>query len=142
MNDYRQVLASEVGVKPAFVDKQKNFGMNYFVWPQDYLVGAQCKNCNVIVWLDPTSNKILSEPKPNEVPASGNSYRSYYEEKISRFLASLPSCPGCGQNVYDRFVNNTSYPRFSDGTEVAEAAGLSLSEVDPSKVYVWWLDGS
>jgi hypothetical protein len=54
------------------------------------------------------------------VPEWGPGYTEYYLGKISRFLASMPACPICGNHAFDRFVNNAAFPRFQSGKELSD----------------------
>jgi hypothetical protein len=141
MVNIRRRLAEDIGIQPAYVEGLEEHGLCYFLWPESSSVGVQCKYCNTILWVDSRENKILSEPKPHDVPEYGDGYRNYHKEKLERFLQSLPSCPDCGKRVYDKFINNVSFPRFSDGLELDDRNGdIELKNVDPGSVEVWWVD--
>ena len=134
-------LASEVEVQPAYVKNMERHGLCFFTWHSSNSVGAQCSNCNTILWLNSLTNKILNEEHPSDVPNSGDKYKNYYKNKINRFLRSLPDCPECGRNSYDRFITNTSYPRYADGAEFDDIYdNVSLKNVDAKIVSVWWLN--
>ncbi len=141
MTEFQKKPASEFGIQPAYVGSKEKHGLCFFTWHDSVAVGAQCSHCNTIVWLDPRFDVVLNERKPVKIPASGEDYRSYYEDKINRFLKSLPDCPSCGHNLYNRFVNNTSYPRYADGTDFDDNnGGISLRNEDPGSVQIWWLE--
>ncbi|WP_448110077.1 hypothetical protein [Luteibacter jiangsuensis] len=115
-----QVPAAKIGVQPALIRGHEDQGLMYFTWADSPVVGAQCANCNAILWVDQRKNVILSENKPDDVPQSGPGYQEYARSKIRRFLAAMPACPYCGHHSFDRFVNNVSFPRFPDGQELGE----------------------
>jgi len=125
-----RVLAAKIGVEPALIRDHQDKGLIYFTWEDSPVVGAQCANCNFILWVNQQKDVILTENKPADVPESGPGYRIYAEEKIRRFLDSLPNCPQCGQHNFDRFVNNVNYPRFPGGEEL----GKNISSTDVLKV--------
>ena len=134
-------LASDIGVQPAYIVDNEGRGLCFFTWHDSVAIGAQCSNCNTILWLDPRFDSVLSEGKPDNISASGKGYNAFFKNKIKRFLKNLPPCPSCLCESYDRFVNNTSYPRYPDGTEFDDNNGkVCLINEDPDKVYVWWLD--
>lgn len=113
-----KVLAAKIGVQPALIRGREDQGLIYFTWADSPVVGAQCANCNAILWVDQRKDMILNETKPAAVPESGPGYQEYAKGKIRRFLDAIPSCPHCGQD--DRFVNNVNYPRFHSGEELGE----------------------
>lgn len=136
-----RVPAAKIGVEPALIRGREDQGLMYFTWADSPVVGAQCATCNTIVWVNPRKDAILNEPKPADVPESGSGYRAYAEEKIRRFLASMPSCPQCGQHRFDRFVNNVNYPRFPSGQELGEnVTAADVVKVDAESVEVALLD--
>lgn len=133
--------AKDLGIEPAYVKNLKNQGLMFFTWHHSNAVGAQCGTCNSILWVDPRHDPILNEVKPQNVPDSGPGYQAYYLDNIERFLKSLPACPKCGQQSYDQFVNNVTYPRFEDGSIFPEDDdSIELLKVDPAKVKVWWYE--
>jgi hypothetical protein len=135
-----RVPAVTIGVEPALIRGYEDQGLIYFTWADTPVVGAQCANCHAIVWADQRSNAILSEATPSGVPTSGPGYRAYAEDKIRRFLGSLPSCPHCGQRHFDRFVNNVNYPRFANGGVLREnIARVDVIPVSAEDVEVWVL---
>lgn len=140
MTSVRRCMAEEVGVQPAYVRGMEKHGLCYFTWPESYSVGGQCKYCNSILWVDPRESSILIESKPEGVPAYGDGYRKYYENKLNRFLESLPLCPVCGNEVHDKFINNIYFPRFSDGTDFDDSGDIELVNIDPANVEIWWVD--
>lgn len=132
-----RVLAAKIGVEPALIRGREDEGLIYFTWADSPVVGAQCANCNAILWVDQRRNAILSETKPADVPESGSGYRRYVEGKICGFLASMPGCPHCGQHNFDRFVNNVNYPRFSSGVELGEhISSTDVVKMDADNVEV------
>lgn len=133
--------ASDVGVQPAYVKGLEKHGICYFTWPENNAVGGQCESCHTIVWVDPRLDPILNETKPSSVPDSGPDYRNYFIQKIARFLSSLPKCPNCSSPIHDKFINNTSYPRFPDGSVFDNKDGaIELRNVDSEEIKVWWLE--
>ena len=141
MDKIRKRLSSEIGIQPAYVENKIEHGLCYFLWHDSKAVGAQCSYCNSILWLDPLLDEVLNESRPSSVPKSGDGYLKYFNQKIFRFLEKLPRCPSCGKKSYDKFVNNTSYPRYEDGTEFCDNSGdATLINKDPETVKVWWLD--
>lgn len=136
-----RIPAAKIGIEPALIRGHESQGLMYFTWADTPVIGAQCAICNTIVWVDPRKNTILSEPKPADIPESGPGYRAYAEEKNRRFLASMPSCPQCGQHHFDRFVNNVNYPRFPNGEELGEdVSSADIVKVDAESVEVSRLD--
>jgi hypothetical protein len=125
-----RVFAQEVGIEPAMIRGREDQGLIYFTWAETPVVGAQCGNCNFILWVNQRNNGILSGKRPAEIPESGPGYRVYAEGKIARFLASMPSCPNCGHHEFNRLINNVNYPRFSKGGELGE----NVSSADVIKV--------
>lgn len=135
------VRAAAVGVDPALIRGFENEGYMYFTWADRPSVGAQCAQCNSIVWVNQRKNAVLSEVVPSSVPDSGPAYRAYHEDNIRRFLLSVPPCPKCDGVVFDRFVNNVSFPRFPSGLELREdMAGSDILKVDAENVEVFHLD--
>jgi hypothetical protein len=136
-----RVLAAKIGVEPALIRGHEDQGFIYFTWADSPVVGAQCANCNAILWVDQRNDEILSESKPPDVPDSGPGYRGYAEGKIRRFLAAMPSCPNCGQLNFDRFVNNVNYPRFPSGEELGEnIPSTDVLKVDAENIEVALLE--
>ncbi len=141
MSKYQRKLASEVGIQAGYIKDQESCGLNYFTWHSSDTVGAQCSFCNMIVWLDSLENRILSEARPENIPASGNEYRDYYSTKLRKFLKSLPICPSCGKSSFDRFINNVNFPRYLDGTEVDVTKNKeSFIRDDSRQHHIWWLE--
>ena len=118
MTSISKITAADIGVEPALIKGCEIHGLVYFTWAEAPVVGAQCGHCHTILWTDPHADRVLGEPKPDNVPDHGAGYRLYYEDNLRRFLGSLPPCPNCGKQTYDRFVNNVQWCRFSDGTEI------------------------
>lgn len=105
-------------------------------------LGAQCGNCNTIVWVTGYSDPILNEKKPNNIPDSGPIYREYYQNNLKRFLHSLPRCPHCHQQAYDLFINNVVMPRYQNGDNpLLDNEDYGVNEEMSAKVKdipVWW----
>lgn len=141
MNTLVQKRASDIGVQPAYVSGMEKHGICYFTWPESNAVGGQCQKCNTIIWVNSRLDPILNEAKPRTVPDSGPDYRNYFIQKIARFLDALPQCPNCSSNIHDRFINNTSYPRFPDGHTFDDKDGsVQLINIEPEKIDVWCLE--
>lgn len=139
MSDFRLVNASDVGVQPAILRGKEYRGLVFFTSEHSFVVGAQCRSCNNIVWTNPASNIVLSEKKPDNVPTHGDGYKKYYHDNIKRFLLSVPPCPICGNTVYDRFVNNVHFPRFSGGETMDDCTdGSEIVNLDPKLYDVWF----
>ncbi len=139
LSNFEKIKASNIGVIPAYVDGMESKGLLYLLWADSPAAGAQCSFCNTVVWVDPFEDSVLSERKPDHVPSSGGGYKQYYDHKIDRFLASIPPCPSCGHQKFDRFVNNVNVPRLEDGTVLTDLTPDSIKNVDPEKVDVWFL---
>lgn len=141
MMNLTKKLALDVGIYPAYVKGMEKHGICYFTWPESNVAGGQCKNCHTIIWVDSRKDPILNEAKPSTIPDSGPIYRNYFVEKISRFLNSLPKCPNCSSIAHDKFINNTSYPRFPDGESFDDKEeSIELVDLDPEEIKVWWLE--
>lgn len=142
MSRFVKVEAKRIGVFPALVIGSEHQGPIYLTWDDSPVVGAQCARCQTVVWCDARVDPILNEPRPRDVPEHGTGYRRYYEQKLERFLASLPTCPECQGSVHDRFITNVVYPRFKDGGHFEPSPSMKLMDLDPSKVEVWYLEES
>jgi len=139
----RQRPASEVGIVPAYIKDLKKHGLCFFVdnHHKSNAIGAQCKYCHIIVWVNARLDTILSEKHPSNIPNSGEAYRNYYKDKLKRFLNSVPTCPGCGNQDYDRFINSAEFPRFADGTEFYEIdEDADEIPANADEIKIWWLD--
>lgn len=110
--------AAALGVEPAFVRGYEREGLVYLTWKDSPVVGAQCKGCHGILWVDQRRDPVLNEKKPVEVPDFDKGYQAYCRDQTRRFMQRLPACPGCGRCEYDRFVNNVNHPRFEGGKEM------------------------
>lgn len=133
-----QISAKEAGVEPALVRDCETHGLVFFRWAQAPVIGAQCGHCHTILWTDPRADRVLGEPRPDKVPDHDAGYRSYYEDNLKRFLGSLPPCPNCGTQAFNRFVNNVQWCRFADGTELPEETSHGqLIAQDANLVLVW-----
>lgn len=138
MTTISQIKAVDVGVEPALIKDYETHGLVFFTWADSPVVGAQCGNCHTILWTNPLANQVLSEPKPDTVPDHGPGYRSYYEDNLKKFLKSLPPCPKCRNDNYDRFVNNVLWCRFSDGTEIPKNVNPErIIPQDQNSCLVW-----
>lgn len=138
MTTLKKISADSVGVIPAYVRGQEEHGLSYFLWEDVYAVGAQCANCHTIIWQNPLTNPILAATKPAHIADSGPQYTAYYQQNIQRFLKSQPSCPQCGENHFDFFVNNVNFPRFADGAVLDEDTEVTIDE--QPKAQIWWLE--
>ena len=140
----RQRFASEEGIEPYYIKGLEKHGLIFFLGHNSDAVGAQCKYCHSIVWVNARLDPILSETRPDNVSASGEDYRSYYKDNLNRFLNSIPACPECGKQEYDLFISNSDYPRFSDGTEFSgfdfENEDDETIPANATDVKIWWLD--
>lgn len=134
-----KISAEELNIEPGYVKGLEKNGLLYFLWDENPCVGAQCSNCNTILWTNSRKNFILNEEKPSNIPDSGPAYRNYYQKKLARFLSSLPSCPECNLGHYDKFINNVEFPRFPNG---AEFLSNGMEKIIPSKnqVLVWYAE--
>lgn len=138
MMKLNEVSAYSVGIKVIWIIGRERSGVAFSVdESRSNAVGAQCGNCNTVVWTNVRDNSILGEVVPSDIPAFGMEYKKYYQEKIVRFLRSMPGCPNCGERIFDRFVNNVNAPRFSDGSTWA-ADGTIRTELAFDQL-IWWL---
>lgn len=104
-------------------------------------VGGQCAHCNTIIWVIDRSDPILGTPPPSNMPDVGPEWTQYFYARHDRFLKSLPPCPECGRQHYDRFVWDGAWARFSDGSEFdVDTMVEKLVELDPATVDVWVLE--
>ncbi len=132
--------AAEIGVEPCHIRHFEQEGLVYFLWADIPVAGAQCSQCHTILWTNQRTHPILGERTPARASSSDLQYSHYYKEKIERLLASMPRCPHCGNSRFDRFVNNTHYPRFSSGVEVPHGMrGDDVIPEDPHTVFVHYL---
>ncbi|MBX9346367.1 hypothetical protein ACFFU8_21185 [Chromobacterium piscinae] len=137
----KEVMASRLGIEPAHIRSYELDGLVYLTWADSLVVGAQCRICYSIIWVDQRVNPVLSEPKPNVVPDYGGGYYEYQKEKVHRFLASMPACPKCGGEDFDRFINNVNYQRFQSGKEFPKGVVSSdLIKEDASAVLVYFVE--
>lgn len=144
MRSLHQVAASQLGIGVWY---QKGFEQNgiFFIRPNHYhpseAIGAQCANCNTIVWITGRNDPILNEELPEYAVNGGPLYRNYIENNTKRFLKSLPSCPHCYQQAYDLFINSTIMPRYQNGDYYSLESDLGPNEEMSAKVKdipVWW----
>ncbi|MFC3032175.1 hypothetical protein ACFOEE_06565 [Pseudoalteromonas fenneropenaei] len=141
MSNFKLRLADELGIQPAKIVGMEQHGLGFFTWHDSGVVGGQCSCCHTIIWVSPMKNSILAKTRPEHIPSSGEEYRTYYKDTLNRFLCSLPPCPNCGKREFDRFINNTSFPRLQDGFEFDEnQSDIALINSPPFSVKVWWLD--
>lgn len=143
MRKFHQVPASQLGIGVWYQKGYEQKGI-LFTAPNNYhpseALGAQCANCNTIVWLNGRSDPILNENDKN-IPDSGPVYREYYQNKLKRFLKSLPACPHCHQQIYDLFISNLVIPRYQNGDDPSLDKDLGVNEQMSDKVKdirVWW----
>lgn len=139
----RQRPAIEVGVFPSYIKNLEKHGLCFFVdnHHNGNAVGAQCKYCHTIIWVNARLDPILSERQPDNIPDSGEAYRNYYKDNLKRFLNSMPTCPVCGKQDHDLFINNVEFPRFADGTEFYEIdEDANEIPADSNEIKIWWLD--
>ncbi|OTG79137.1 hypothetical protein B9T33_13150 [Acinetobacter sp. ANC 5054] len=117
MRVLHQVAASEIAVIPYYLKRYQQHGLQYRIneYERAEPLGAQCANCHTIVWITGRNDPILNEDHSN-IPNSGPIYREYYQNKLKRFLRSLPICPQCLHQAFDLFVNNVTFSRFEDGS--------------------------
>ncbi|MEA1230519.1 hypothetical protein ODQ17_14185 [Acinetobacter sp. IRS14] len=144
MRSLHQVAASQLGIGVWY---QKGFEQNgiLFIRPNHYhpseAMGAQCANCNTIVWITGRNDPILNEDLPEYAVNGGSLYRNYIENNTKRFLNSLPSCPACHQQAYDLFINNLVIPRYQNGDDPLVDKDHGINEEMTVKVKdkaVWW----
>lgn len=62
------------------------------------------------------------------------SCREYYQNKLKRFLKSLPACPHCHQQIYDLFISNLVIPRYQNGDDPSLDNDLGVNEQMSDKV--------
>ncbi len=143
---FKQVPANLIGVIPRFLKNFESHGISYDhnEYHKSEVFGAQCGACHTIVWLTGRNNDpILNEKKPENIPDSGLIYKEYYQDKLQRFLTSLPPCPSCHRQAYDLFVTNITLVRFEDGTpypvtpEDWKGINEEMSEQVKDRL-VWW----
>lgn len=139
MSDYTKIKANKIGVLPATIKGQEDHGVIYLTWSDSLGIGAQCSICNTIVWTNGRTHPILAAEKPQNIPASGDDYKAFHASKISSFLASLPKCPTCQNKSFDKFINNTCIPRFSDGEELDPSLEIELNYLNADNIEVFWL---
>jgi hypothetical protein len=139
MSRFIKVRAKQIGVYPSLVAGAEDRGPVYLTWEDSPVVGAQCGSCQTVVWCDSRSDSILNEKKPKNVPESGPEYHRYYQDRLAKFLGSLPVCPECQCRRFDRFINNVEYQRFSDGTPFSPTPTTRLVNLDSSNVEIWYL---
>ncbi len=131
--------AQLLGICVIYLRGMERHGVTYAVDERrSDMVGAQCACCNTVIWANGRADGILNEPLPAGVPEFGADYRAYYQEKVQRFLASMPRCPKCQNHCFDRFVTNVQPPRLEDGT-VWYADG-SLASINAPDRDVWIID--
>lgn len=142
MRELHQVAASEIAVIPYYLKGYQQHGLQYRINEYDRAepLGAQCGNCNTIVWITGRNDPILNEELPEYAAHGGPAYREYYQNNLKRFLQSLPACPHCHQQAYDLFINNITLKRFEDGSPYPDEFN-GVDEEMSAKVKdipVWW----
>ncbi len=141
MENYTKKPAAQLSIHPAKIKGLESHGLCYFTYHDSDFVGAQCSKCNTIVWANAKINKVLNENRPLNIKGFGKEYQEYYFEKLSRFLKSLPKCPKCGSQSFDRFINNVNFPRLQDGTDFDDSKDdIELSYSDANNIQVWLLN--
>ena len=145
MNKIKQICCSDAGVIAYRIEGYEEHGLVFLADRYGDACGAQCNNCNNILWTSNRKNSILNEKTPASVPDSGLSYSNYFYDKLERFLKSLPECPKCHSKHYDTFFTNTVYPRnmvyprFEDGTSYPDDNSYPKGiPVDTSDILIWW----
>jgi len=134
----KQISADKLNIQTGYIKGLEKNGLLYFLWGDESpCVGAQCSNCNLILWTNSRENPILNEEKPSNIPNSGAAYRKYYQQNLARFLSSLPSCPECNLGHYDKFINNVEFPRFPNGEEF-KSNGTEQIVSAKDQVLVWY----
>ncbi|MCG6036398.1 hypothetical protein [Acinetobacter oleivorans] len=143
MRSLHQVAASQLGIGVWYQKEYEHKGI-LFTPPNQYhsseAVGAQCANCHTILWIIGRNDPILNEDNTS-IPDSGPVYREYYQNKLKRFLKSLPPCPACHQQAYDLFINNLVIPRYQNGDDPLVDKDHGINEEMSAKVKdipVWW----
>lgn len=141
MRELHQVAASEIAVIPYYLNGYQQHGLQYRINQYEIAepLGAQCAYCHTIVWITGRSDPILNEDDSN-IPDSGPVYREYYQNKLKRFLRSLPACPHCHKPAYDLFINNITLKRFEDGSPFPNEF-YGIDEEMSAKVKdkaIWW----
>lgn len=142
MRALHQVAANEIAVIPYYLKGYQQHGLQYRIneYERAEPLGAQCANCHTIVWITGRSDPILNEKLPEYAVNGGPVYREYYQNKLKRFLRSLPACPHCHQQAYDLFITNITLKRFEDGSPFPnEFHGIDeeMSSQVKDKA-VWW----
>ena len=145
MKDLVKVSGKDIGVLAYKIEGYEEHGLVFLADRDGDSCGAQCANCNNILWTSVRNNSILSEKKPDTIPNSGTGYRNYVFRKYERFLDSLPACPECQEKHYDVFLTNILYPcnmvfpRFEDGYSYPnDNTYPKCINIDTSGYLVWW----
>ena len=142
MRSLHQIAASEIAVVPYYLKGYQQHGLQYGINEHERVepLGAQCTNCHTILWITGRNDPILIEDNTS-IPDSGPVYREYYQNKLKRFLKSLPPCPACHQQAYDLFINNLVIPRYQNGDDPLVDKDQDINEEMTVKVKdktVWW----
>ncbi|RYE54378.1 MAG: hypothetical protein EOP48_12450 [Sphingobacteriales bacterium] len=144
MRALHQVAASQLEVGVWYQKGYEQKGI-LFTPPNHHhssdVFGAQCANCNTIVWIAGRGDPVINEKKPENIPNSGLIYREYHQNKLKRFLWSLPACPHCHQQAYDLFINNVVIPRYQNGDYYSLDSDQGANEEMSAQVKdiaVWW----
>ena len=141
MSHLIKLSAKKTELSPAYLKDAPERGMFFCGEIHSEYVGGQCAQCNTIIWAAARANTILNETRPSGVPDFGPDWTKYFYSRQERFLKSLPPCPECGNQHFDRFVWDRAWARFTDGSEFdANTMVERLVELDPSTVEVWVLE--
>lgn len=133
--------AKKINIAARYINNEQSRGLLYRAKLHSEYVGGQCAQCNTIIWVADRADPILSETRPSGVPDSGPEWTKCFYSRQERFLKSLPPCPECGNQHFDRFVWDRAWARFTDGSEFnADTMVERLVELDPSTVEVWVLE--
>ncbi|MCC8476126.1 hypothetical protein LN458_19275 [Xanthomonas arboricola] len=136
-----KIQASAIGVIPVLIRGMESNGRIYLTWAQSPVVGAQCANCNCIIWVKQRGNRHLDEGDSAAPAGNGVDYAKYRKEKILEFLSSMPPCPECGGGCFDNFVNNVNFPRFENGVAMDDnVSGNDLINLDEDLTKVFILE--
>jgi len=145
MKEVVRAFGKDIGVEAYRIEGYEKHGLVFLSERGRGACGAQCANCNNILWTSVGENSILNEEIPDSVPDSGPVYSDYFYQKIKRFLGSLPECPECKKKHYDVFFTNyvplsdMVFSRFEDGYSYPKGnLNAKITNVDVSDVLFWW----
>lgn len=135
----KEVPAKKIGLKPNMIKDTPSAGVIYFQAFDAGLIGAQCHNCFSIVWTESIKNSVYTEPRPASVPASGDGWIKYSNQRNTRFLESMPACPECGSQQYFYVVNNYDYGYWENGEKFDwdKIDKSLLQPLEAEKALVW-----